>query len=325
MDETAKEKSNKCLTRQQLDFFKELKTKYNFQGFIHTTSFENFIKIMKCGYIYSRKYINNNQVCHNDIALKDVIETTEEEIKEYVRFYWRVKTPTNYDNEGIKPKSALIDNYEAHSPNPVILVFKNEIILNNNVKFTPINARSIHSKLYENCQNNYIFKWDYIFHNTPIYQEEDKTSIIRSRNAEILYPKLISTDFIYRIIFRSKADYDRANFYLGNDKRFCIDCTQFFENWLYLKDYKIKTSPQYINIQFQYSFGNEFKTRYNCNLGEYSHEIAFFDKNNNCIYRLNINELIVKNPTIEIINNYNYKILCYYIDKIECIRTKIND
>ena len=309
--------------------FTTLKRKYNFQGFIHTTAYENFINIMKLGKIYSRKLIFEKNIEHKNIALNEVLNTTPETIKSFARFYWRVKTPTCYRNEGIKPQAELVDNFKAHSPNPVILVIDENIAFEKDCRFTPINA----------CKCQTIFdltdlaKFDFekIFHKNVISSNEINKEIILARNAEMLYPQSLPTDAIKKIIFRSFADYDRAILELGEDSRFVVDPSQFFNNWLYVENYKIKIKEKNIKLNINYNFGQEFLKHIDYMFGsrKFKHSILFLDKNFKIIEIFNVNNQIYDNKNctqvFEFTNKPEYKFLCYHIDNIECIKAKIND
>ena len=331
--EDPKEYEQTVLGEKYRKLFDYLKETYNFQGFVHTTSFENFINIMKSGYLYSRNYIHENNIKTSEIALDGAIDITSNEIKNYVRLYWRVKTPTNYRNEGIKPKSALTDIFRAHSPNPVILMFDENIALNENARFTPKNACKC-SNLFEHTfyeeDIKYPFKYSFknIFHDGPIMEDEEKQKIIDARQAELLYPERLSINKIKKIIFRSEADFDRAVLELGNNDKFEIDSLQFCNNWLYVGNYKIDNSNCNVNLEITYCMGNELnKQRYN--LQNYEHKITFLDKHFSIIKDYNINKLVgipiypLQKFCFE--NNPKYKYMCYYIDDIECIKAKIND
>jgi hypothetical protein len=306
--------------------FEKLKEKYNFQGFIHSTTFENFKNIMKEGYIYSRNSLELHNITSCDIALSEVIEKTDEDVKNYVRCYWRVQTPTNYDNEGIKPQKMLINNFEAHSPNPVILILNKYLACDKNVRFSPINAGSQYSKLYEYINKE--FEFNDIFHNGPIYDFEDKKFVILRKNAEFLYPNKLAVNNIEKIIFRNQADYNRAILEFGKDERFCIDNSQFCNNWLCIKTYEINCTNSNIEIKISYNFGKEC-CKNNCKLSDYKHTIKLLDQDQNVI--INYDDIILFNSysnysqIFNFYNKSNAKYVCYYIDDIECIKAKIND
>lgn len=313
--EIAKKKRLKAL-------FKKLEEYFNFQGFIHSTDFENFIKIMKDNKIFCRKYLEDNNLVVDDIALREVIDNTSDRIKNYVRFYWRTKTPTNYRNEGIKPKSVLVDNNKAHSPNPVIFVFDYKIALNTNVRFTDKNAGAYSSSF--DCEPNQKYNFNYIFHDSSLlgYDETERKSIIQSRCAEFLYPHELSLDYVKKIVFRNQADYDRAVLRFGNDNRFCIDESQFINHWLKVKTYELKIQNNIIYLKINFNFGKELMR---FNLNDFNHKICLLNKFEKEVKRIDIINQYNNEINCKIANNIEYSELCYYIDDIECIRVKLND
>ena len=319
-------KQNEINTRKdKLDsLFKKLKQNYNFDGFIHTTNFDNFINIMYSDAIYSRNYIEKHHIEHTEIALPQVIEKTNHFYKNYVRFYWRVKTPTNFRNEGIKPKIALKYNNFAHSANPVIFIFEPKIAFDENTLFTNVNA-AIHDVEAKPIPDS-SFDFRHIFHCGSIEDEFLKTKIIPARCAEFLYPKEISIKKCSKIIFRNIADYERAILILGyKDERFCVDEHQFLNNWLSVSTYKYKITSDNINLQISYNFGNELYQK-GYSLIDFSHNFKFLDNSEQEIinYKKELNRFD-RDINFECKINQNYKMLCYYIDNIECIRIKIND
>lgn len=319
--------------QQLLNLFHELENKYDFQGFVHSTSFENFINIMKSNRIYCRNHIKNCNIKSSEIALDEVINKTRDRYKNYVRFYWRNHTPTYYRCEGIKPKKALVGNYKAHSPNPVIFLFNYKIAFNEKTYFTNKNAATFEHECC-NIPNN-SFNFDYIFHNEPFRNDEDKTEIIHARCAEFLHPDQISLDDCSDIFFRNKADYDRATLMFGQDERFYVSKGEFYNHWLRVSnysytintyEYKLSTLKRNkINLQIEYNFGEEFiKNKYN--LSDFSHEVVFFDE---CGQETE-SYIIEPNSEAKEIRfgcsiRQNYSIMCYYIDNYECIRIKIDD
>ncbi|PKE62175.1 DarT ssDNA thymidine ADP-ribosyltransferase family protein [Macrococcoides caseolyticum] len=68
----------------------------------HFTDIKNMARILRHGALYSQKIAKEKDLMKNDNASQKVNHThTLEEIHDYVRFYLRPKTPTQYRNEGI--------------------------------------------------------------------------------------------------------------------------------------------------------------------------------------------------------------------------------
>ena len=304
--------------------FSELNRKYGFEGFVHTTSFENFIKIMQDKILFSRNEIDRKNKHFNDIALQDVIEKTANPVSKYVRFYWRTKTPTNYTNEGLKPRTALIKNYSAHSALPVIMIFEPEIfLLNDKVFFTDKNAGTQDFDIYRNVLD---LDFKNIFNNKPKenFDLSEWNKIKKAMCSEILFPTQISTRYIQKVIFRTECDKERAQFILGNNKNFTVDKNQFCNEWLYVDTYTYNQEKR--KLEIFYHKGKKFNERYN--LKSFSHKIQKVDSNNNLLEEKDCTSLVekdVESLKIQLSKNNEAKFLIYYIDDIECLRVKLND
>ncbi|MBD3234105.1 MAG: DUF4433 domain-containing protein, partial [candidate division Zixibacteria bacterium] len=70
----------------------------------HFTDVNNAIKIINDGCLHSRARMETKGGIPCDIASPDIIASTDVEYKNWVRFYFRPRTPTQYRNEGFRPK-----------------------------------------------------------------------------------------------------------------------------------------------------------------------------------------------------------------------------
>lgn len=272
-------------------FINMLKTDYKFEGFHHYTDFINFLNIMNTGRLLSR---NEAQKCgFVDAAEQSVINKTLWKVKEYVRFYYKEKTPTLYDNEGIK-----VDNSMPHMPIPVLLLFNENIINNQLIAFTSGCGGSKYSKKTDNIDTAMHFDWETIFSRGRIPSDENsimafgydtnKASVINKRNAEFLKHKEVDIKHIKKIIFRSPADKKRAILALGENKLFKVDSNKFNNHRNYLYDYDIVNNNGRYNINLIF----------NAEKNNYSHEIKI-------TYKDGVSELVdITAPNKRIINNY---------------------
>ena len=304
------------------DLFTQLKEKYNFEGFIHTACFENFINIMQEKYLYCR----NLKKMHIDTADNDVISNTPDFIKNYVRFYWRPKTPTNYRNEGIKPKKILnIKEWEAHSPVPVIMIFNSCIAQKEGVNFSDGNCASKERNIIKNIKDTSCFNWDYVFWDGVIPNYENIHKITYTKQAELLYPQKISTSYINKIVFRSVCDKERAEMILGRDPRYCVDSTYFENSFLYVKEYNFNTKTNTITITYN---KGECMYKYNVSISDYTHSFVVISKNNKK-QKVNISKSSINEDEgavqFKVPIDKESEYICYNIDDIECIRIKVND
>lgn len=186
-----------CFTTRDLELFfngielhDKLVEEYDFQGFMHQTNINNLNNIFKSKKLLSRTMIN----FFYDVANHDVLDHTNQEVKDCVRFYFYPKTPTNY-------------NFEAEHPNSMVyLVFKWNIIHMKNAVFYNGNAssnysRSMNVNLFLEGEN-YFMDWNEIFARDSIdaINEIEKWDIKRRRNAELNIPgfmTLKNLDSIY--------------------------------------------------------------------------------------------------------------------------------
>lgn len=239
---------------KQLKIFHEyLKQNYGFEGFIHTTDFSNFINIMDSGYIYSRFKAKEKGLLSIDSAHGEIISGTSHDVQNKVRFYYRPKTPTHYRNEGIIP-----NNPEHHMPIPVILVLGRNIYYDFNGIFTDGNAKSNYSVCTHELTGTQKFNFNRIF-SKGAYDEtfpDIRREITRQRNAELLIPNEVDLKYIDKIIFRSNADFKMAEILYGNDERFIVDRSKFFNESQYCRDYKIEVSEENINAIFALNKGD---------------------------------------------------------------------
>ena len=186
------------------ELHKYLVEKHNFVGFLHETTINNLIHILEDGKLKSRYMLDQ----FDDSANYEVIEHTAEEVKKCVRFYFYPGTPTNY-------------RFNQKNPNDLVyIVFKWDLILIDGAKIVNGNASSKHSKTM--LANDYILNyeksnfmdWDSIFHRGCLPSDDacyyglasfdEKNDIRRKRNAEINIPNYVTTDYIDKIVFKTK-------------------------------------------------------------------------------------------------------------------------
>lgn len=226
--------------RKQVKYLNE---KYNFDGLLHFTDFLNFERFLEEGYLYSRSDCEKKGINFIDGANHSVVDRASDNIHNCVRFYYRSKTPTLYDNEGIKLKDYC---NEIHIPIPVYLLFDEELLYLDGNAFTDGNATN------SNIGSTAIFfknmDWHSIFHNTW-FEPEERDYIVNKRQAELLSCNPVNISYLKKIIFRCNADKKRAINLFGDDNRYEVDIKLFTDKNFkkckvehynnFIKDYKI--------------------------------------------------------------------------------------
>lgn len=86
----------------------------------HYTDVNNAINMLNTGVLYSRAEAVTRELMVNENANPEIISSTDQEHLDFVRLYFRPRTPTQYVNEGIKPPS---QRGNGHCPVPVFFVF----------------------------------------------------------------------------------------------------------------------------------------------------------------------------------------------------------
>ncbi len=143
----------------------------------------------------------------NDNASREVIGGTEEEYKNYVRFYFRPLTPTQYHNEGIRAKHEITD-LDAHCPVPVFLLFDTAMLDEPNVFFSYESLASHYPvPLYQGVEKLAEAPFHYIYHNESTYNL-DGTQIRKHRQAEIVIKDQCDLQYLKKIVCRTKAEAD---------------------------------------------------------------------------------------------------------------------
>lgn len=248
---------------------KSLKKEYGFRGLYHFTDFSNLKLIFKSGELYSRNYCKNNMIKFNDGANHSVLGKASKDVKDYVRFYYRPKTPTLYENEGIKLKEYMD---KIHIPIPVYLIFDEKLIYLDTTKFS--NGNATNSEIGSSAEFFINMDWNHIFHNNT-FTSCERNTIINKRQAELLSTKPVSLCYLKEIVFRCNTDIKRAINIFGYDDRFTVDISLFsdknfiepkhdYERNNFIDDYDIKIKPEEFAVEIEVEFNKiwrEYKTK----------------------------------------------------------------
>lgn len=236
------------LTKEQfLDKFQEnLSKQFNgtqnwwTKSLFHFTDIRNAISIIESGKIYSRNKAITFGLMQNDNANSDVILNTCDENKQFVRLYFGPATPTQKNNEGVKPKDKIVNN--AHCPIPIMFIFDfKKVFLLKNIKFTDGNLAK-YPNIYENIEDLTQLNFKLIYHRTW-FPPEERDAIINARHSEVIVKdELCLENNLKFILVRSNAEKEFLLFNLSDktrelyqDKVFVQPTSGVFINdWLYI-------------------------------------------------------------------------------------------
>ncbi len=170
----------------------------------HFTNIDNAVAILNDGCLLSRAAVESANELETDSASTSVLDHTEDWVKEYVRLYFRPKTPTQYCNEGIRPVNKL---YEpgVHCPVPVFFLFDSYKVLSmRETRFSNGNLAA-GADFGDDATFLKQIPFEKVFHDGPL-QNEQKKEIIYRRHAEVVVPNQLRLDNLKWIVCRSEAE-----------------------------------------------------------------------------------------------------------------------
>lgn len=298
-------------------YVENLKRDHNFQGLYHFTDFTNLKNIFDSGYLYSRNDCERNKIEFKDGANHDVLDKATNDVYESVRFYYRGKSPTLYNNEGVKLSQYCND---VHIPMPVYLLFDEKLLYLSSTRFS--NGNATNSDIGTTYEFFSSMHWDAIFHDSVIYPEE-RDYIVNKRQAELLSNIPVSIEkYLKKIIFRCEADKKRAINVYGHNKKYEVDIDLFSRKNSnqpigtsnsnnFIRDYSI-------DYQFD-DFGNKVKmivrVDYQQRWNDYDTKINIEDKNG----------LNMKESLEEFFDKYISKKEILYLNRYGEISSQSND
>ena len=169
----------------------------------HFTDIHNAIEILRKGELICRSELESTGSLATDIASPEVISSTSDRWKDYVRFYFRPKTPTQYRNEGFRPRNQR-ELGGAHCPVPIFFLFDiKPIVSREETKFSDGNLAAD-----ANVDSTAAFftslPFEKIYHERSLWglDEGEKRKIIFHRHAEVIVPQAVELLMIYHSAFR---------------------------------------------------------------------------------------------------------------------------
>ena len=171
----------------------------------HCTDVRNVVNILRTGEMLSRTQALALQQLHVDIASPEIIANTNQTWQDYVRLYFRPKTPTQYRNEGLRPITQ--QTYHAQCPVPVYLIIDAmEVLSKVGVLFTDGNVAA-GAQPTGNIDFFKAIPFETVYHSEP-FDNSIPNRIVYHRNAEVLAPEQLSVSAIRYVCCRSQAEYE---------------------------------------------------------------------------------------------------------------------
>ena len=172
----------------------------------HFSDIKNVASILNLGILKSRNAVLNAPTLnYNDNASLEVIAGTNQDVHNYVRFYFRPLTPTQYNNEGIKNLDDANSN-SAHCPIPVFLLFDTSILDDEHTLFTHESLASHYEvTIFNGLEDLVNAPLNHIYHTGPIPQNERET-VKKRRHAEVIIRNSCNLTHLKKIVCRTNAE-----------------------------------------------------------------------------------------------------------------------
>ena len=157
----------------------------------HFTDVQNAVNIIQSGHLFNRSEAIRQHLMAVDNASPEIIRQTHTEYQQFVRLYFRPRTPTLFCNEGIRPiNQRVLDG--AHCPIPIYFCFDAISVLSrDDCQYSDGNMGSPRANYSGNEKFFCSIPFNLVFHNGAIRTEEDKDEIIFRRHAEVLVPNTL--------------------------------------------------------------------------------------------------------------------------------------
>lgn len=171
----------------------------------HYTDVLNAVEILKSEKLLCRAELEKTGKMLVDNASRTIISTTETDVKNYVRLYFRPKTPTQYNNEGIRPTNEK--SLESHCPVPIFFLFDaKKILTKTDCQFAEGNLAKLGIQGFRSTAEQLAsFDFKKIYHQ-GVFNQTERDDIILHRNAEIVIPKELDLSTLKFIFCRSPAE-----------------------------------------------------------------------------------------------------------------------
>ncbi len=215
----------------------------------HFTHLENAVSIIQSGKIRSR-----NLSQFRDSAGASFISTTNSQVKNFARFYFRPKTPTQYYNEGLGKETKNFDLPQC--PVPIFFKIKIEEVLDKFSENCFVSNGNLRWYPRTQIGNSYDFLRSFDFINLyKSYAECGRWAFLSASQQEFVVKDELDLSRLtsVEIICRSKNDKDTLQNLIGIDNSYCSQITvdpSFYYNENAIV--KITQGETKINASFSY-------------------------------------------------------------------------
>jgi hypothetical protein len=172
--------------------------------FFHVTDVQNAASVLACGQLLCRNRARSEQRMVTENASAEILGQTSPWLFDFVRLYFRPRTPTFYRNEGVRPIG--FRDLAAHCPVPVALLFDTKDVAGRvGVQFSDGNLASHMTTRGEDAGFLRGLDFREIYRDVWTPSDRNSRSITR-RQAEIIVPGELDLDALRFVVARSAAE-----------------------------------------------------------------------------------------------------------------------
>ena len=171
----------------------------------HCTELHNAVNVLSDGALLSRTQAKAGNRLAVDIASQEIIDQTNPHWTDFVRLYFRPRTPTQYRNEGIRPSDAV--RLDAHCALPVYFLFDSVALLGRpDAQFAEGNVAANAGPSSDEDEFERM-PFEIIYHEGR-FEPNERGKFVYHRNAEVLVPNRLGLDNLTWVVCRSQAEYE---------------------------------------------------------------------------------------------------------------------
>ncbi len=225
----------------------------------HFTDVQSAANILRSNELLSRiRALSSGQMVVNG-ASPEILQRTDERHKDFVRLYFRPRIPTQYRNEGFRPKAERLLG-GAHCPVPVYLLFDSASLL---CRFGTLFADgnfAAGATPQSSAKSFEQIPFELVYHDSR-FEASERDKIVYHRHAEVLVPQRLDLDTLRFVWCRSQAEYETLLYLLPPMARSrwlqrigVSDSNLFFKHWSFVESVVLNSA------QVRFNFNASTKT-----------------------------------------------------------------
>ena len=167
---------------------------------------ENAAEILNSGRLLSRAAAERGNLIRVDSGSPHYVGQLSRRHRNLVRLYFRPRTPTQYRNEGIRPRGKI--KYEAHMPVPVYLLFTSKLLAEQGVSFTKGRLNEA-AEVGDSVEFLKSIDFGDVYHDRAVGrlgESERRPTILNARHSEVVVENELPLDKLKHIVCRSAPE-----------------------------------------------------------------------------------------------------------------------